>query len=548
MVFSIKVDDDDRRFNETAGEAQATFVPPKTKPNVTLGRFVVSNDLLRPPSGVVLSRDLQDPAATVTRATFNSVPNAGEYSFLTNDHDLVTMPNGDILYITGAGSRRPLNPRPPWFDVTYRGGFGPGARSVVLVWRSTDGAKTFNFVSEIDPARFADGSAALPQFPRLTTPPGTAAKPVFDMGGSDGQLAYVDPRTKTVYVTFQAVGFRRNTAITDHFELSNTRLNFTWVFASTDSGTTWSLIGSLPVAAWRIHVVPMAENRLAFGVGTTLMIGERQGGTGGWLLGAVQQTASDFSWGWEPSFESSTSIKNARRFISANMHAHTLVVGSYWNNRAALIFPDTITDSSGNTSHGYRVFYYTRSTNRLTEADPILPMARSTDNWIMHLAVIDLGVPPMDRGHALLYWYDMSGPKQSATVRGRVIAVDGERSDDFTISMVGGGPRSFNFDQGRGAYWYGDYHTADGFTGSALPNEIRTHRYFPMWVEPDRTIRYTEVQVRQGIGSDQLSPTQTELARPEPSFSEEPQPPQRGPVEERIVTTYGQRAVHPREG
>jgi hypothetical protein len=77
-----------------------------------------------------------------------NVDDASDYSFLANDRDSVTMLNGDVLYITGSGSRRPLNHRPPCFDMTYRGSFGSGAPPVVLVWRSTDGGQTFSFVPE----------------------------------------------------------------------------------------------------------------------------------------------------------------------------------------------------------------------------------------------------------------------------------------------------------------------------------------------------------------------------------------------------------------
>lgn len=181
-----------------AGEAQSTVVPPSAKPAACRrGRLLASIDGRRPPAtGLVLGRDLgaTDPTATV-QGTFDAPPNQVDYAFGTNDHDLVALPNGDVLYLTGAFTRRPLTPKPAWFDVAYRGSFGPGARTSLMVWRSTDCGATFHFVSEFDPAQAGDGSCALPQHPRKTTPPGSPERPVFDMGGSDGQLVQVDRAT-----------------------------------------------------------------------------------------------------------------------------------------------------------------------------------------------------------------------------------------------------------------------------------------------------------------------------------------------------------------
>ena len=164
-----------------AGEAQSTVVPPSAKPAACRrGRLLASIDGRRPPAtGLVLGRDLgaTDPTATV-QGTFDAPPNQVDYAFGTNDHDLVALPNGDVLYLTGAFTRRPLTPKPAWFDVAYRGSFGPGARTSLMVWRSTDCGATFHFVSEFDPAQAGDGSCALPQHPRKTTPPGSPERPL----------------------------------------------------------------------------------------------------------------------------------------------------------------------------------------------------------------------------------------------------------------------------------------------------------------------------------------------------------------------------------
>jgi hypothetical protein len=68
------------------------------------------------------------------------VPGIGPDKFGTNDHNLVSLANGDLIFSTGAFSKKHVDPfpKPGWFDYTYRGEFGPGARTVLLTWRSTD--------------------------------------------------------------------------------------------------------------------------------------------------------------------------------------------------------------------------------------------------------------------------------------------------------------------------------------------------------------------------------------------------------------------------
>jgi hypothetical protein len=170
-------------FNVQAGEAQSTVIAPGRNTQCPQGRVLVSVDLRRPPDkGLVLGRDIGNASDAPIEATFDAPPDSRDYRFGTNDHDLVSLENGDVLYVTGAFSRATLYPKPAWFDVSYRGDFGPGARSNVMVWRSTDCGRTFHYLSEFDPARVEDGSCALPQHqrdangniaPPLTAPPGS---------------------------------------------------------------------------------------------------------------------------------------------------------------------------------------------------------------------------------------------------------------------------------------------------------------------------------------------------------------------------------------
>jgi hypothetical protein len=209
-----------------AGEVQSTVVAPGLKPECPNGRFLVTNDYSigwgnaqAPAAGMVRGRDLNTPDGTIVMSALDAPPVA-EHRRLGFDHDLLALANGDVLLVDATMSKVPLFPRPAWFEYAYRdlgnnNLFGPGARTVVLTWRSTDCGQTFHFASEFDTARHADGSCALPQQPARTTLPGTPERPVWDMGGSDGQLARLDPRTNRIYLTHQCVGYQRETSITD---------------------------------------------------------------------------------------------------------------------------------------------------------------------------------------------------------------------------------------------------------------------------------------------------------------------------------------------
>jgi hypothetical protein len=520
---------DMQRFNAAAGEAQSTVVPPGVKPAACpQGRLLVSIDLRRPPTqGLVLGRNLDnfdtaDPVTDVA-ATFDLPPNPNDYAYGTNDHDLLALPNGDVLYLTGAFSRRPLTPKPAWFDVAYRGQFGPGARSNLMVWRSTDCGSSFRFVSEFDPAQVGDRSCALPQFPRTTTPPGSEQRPVFDMGGSDGQLVQVDRATGHLFLTFQCVGFQQDTAVQDHFELSSVRLNRTLLAGSTDGGTSWRLLGTIPVASWRFGIVPLNEGRtLALGVGTTVTFARRDP-QGNWSIDATGSSVPGATWGWDASFYDSTKIPKDR--IGANIWAST-IVAKLGVGGVLLTFPTTLKGGSA-LGHGYRLFSYEPSTKRFSEGRAVAPSPANAENVAMHLAAIDQrgGFP------VLLYWTDIDSASRTATIRGRLAGVgDGPISADFDIARQSGSSAKWNLDQASGAYWYGDYHTGSGYhVRRSVPAGVRaacvgciidTYKFYPIWVQPDGTVRFTEVDYTRIF--------------PPPVLSEDPLPGP-PPVEESLV-------------
>src|ERR1700686_1411780 len=155
-----------RSFGKQGGESQSTVIAPGLKPQCPNGRVFVSDDVMIanqgrnfPPSkGTVRGIDLKD--GTVVDAPFDSPPDSKYWYFGGNDHDLVSLSNGDLLLCVANLTKAPLPVKPPWFDVTYRDSFGPGARTAIFIWRSTDGGQTFHFVSVFDSAQVEDGLAA----------------------------------------------------------------------------------------------------------------------------------------------------------------------------------------------------------------------------------------------------------------------------------------------------------------------------------------------------------------------------------------------------
>jgi hypothetical protein len=475
-----------------SGEAQSTVVAPGHKNECPNGRFIASNDAWRPsmPLDLVQGRNLNDLNGTVIQATFDLLPHPENYSFVTNDHDLVSLANGDILYITGAASRAPLADKPAWFDVTYRGNFGPGTRSVVLVWRSTDCGQTFHFASEFDPARVLDGSCAFPQFPRKTTAPGSDSKPVYDMGGSDGQLAKVDLGSGRIYLTFSCVGYLPDKIQTKTFELTRTPIDKTLVVASLDGGGSWTAIGAIRKRLWRSGLVPLSSNRIAFGVNTGFVLGQPTP-FGDLAIDATALPVAGASWGWaQDSFYKNNAIPND--LIHANLWASTIVARAGASAKILLAFPSTVVNPARTATHGYRLFIFDPDKRTYRELDPIVPAVRSPNNFLMHLAAIELR-----QGPVLLYWSEFLGVEKKGSVRGRIIFDDVRLSSDFPVSRRQGAAHAWDMPAGK-RKWYGDYQTASGFiatitrpTGAPLTR----YHYYPMWVEPADAISFTEVTV-----------------------------------------------------
>ena len=109
------------------------------------------------------------------------------------------------------------------------------------------------------------------------------------------------------------------------------------------------------------------------------------------------------------------------------------------------------------------------------------------ENVAMHLAAID----PGGGFPVLVYWTDIDIASRTATIRGRLVGAAGPISADFDIARQAGSRAKWNLDEASDAYWYGDYRTGSGFhvPGSGAA----TYNYYPIWVQPDGTVRFTEV-------------------------------------------------------
>src|SRR5438067_1999446 len=131
-----------------SGEVQSTVVGPGLKSACPAGRFLITMDSIRPPQvGTVIGRDLNNPGTPDIQSTFDPDPDSTD-GFYTNDDDIVTLSNGDVLMLWGYHSRAPLNPKPGWFDLTFKGAFGPGARRGTIVYRSKDCGQSFQYLTK----------------------------------------------------------------------------------------------------------------------------------------------------------------------------------------------------------------------------------------------------------------------------------------------------------------------------------------------------------------------------------------------------------------
>jgi len=476
-------------FAMKAGEAQSTVIAPNINLKCPAGRLLVSNDFLvrrTPyPDGAVVWRDLTDLDGNTGKATFGGMPNA-QYFTMGTDHDLVSLKDGTVLLIDMVSSKAPISPKPQWFDDTYRdnknsGDFGPGARTAIGIWRSTDCGTTFSFASLIETADYGDGSCAWPQRPEWNPD----AHHPLDMGGSDGISARVTADRERVIIVNQCVGYMPDPNVHDAFVLTNKRIDKSLVFESADKGLTWKFVATFPKAAWRRSFVDHGQN-VDFAVGPGVSVGTRQQ-NGTLDVASTAQVVPNAGQGGLK-----TAGAGALDATYGNIWGHVILTHVPGTKRTLIAEPVQMTRASSNVNSGYRVFLYDHSVEKFAELPPILPASDQPDNFMMHLVAIDLGIGPV-----LLYWSEFDLATKTALVRGRFIFNRAEFSDDFIISRQNGQTATWALDP-NAHYWYGDYQTASAYmetTSAGPPGDTVTFDYFPMWIEANRTVDAAHIRV-----------------------------------------------------
>ena len=509
----------------TPGEVQSTVVPPGKKWQCVYGRVLISNDHAKNPGQVALL-DLDpvtsDPTGAWTYADVQ-VPITMSLGSMrrikSNDHDLVALPNGDVLLIKMGQSRIPLTvgenaiPKPEWFDHTYKleyengtfvGKWGPGARSELIVWRSEDCGNTFVPVSFIDTARLNDeygttddGSGGFPQKKNSELPYPGAIQPMWQMGGTDGPLVRVDPDSGKVYVT---IGLAGNIPfmVNDLFFVSGTPLNRTVVMVSSDKGSTWENAAVLPYDHWRLDVVPQPNGTMAFAdwgwsddlnkgfafIQPNIPFGFTPPLNPFYFSWSAPEPTGASGWNsspWNhPVLYQNSNNKQSGDYMSTNIAGQTIMTRSPGSEKLLLAYMDTIPGQGD----GYRLYSYTDPI--LWQAfDPIKPKSGNPDDFILHPTAVDAGIGPK-----LFYWYDVDTVQKTSTIRGRLIVRDDVETTDFRI----GGPNWVTNEK-----WYGDYHTAGAYrvkvgTGSDWTDDA--YHYYPVWLEGDGPVRVAHVRYK----------------------------------------------------
>jgi hypothetical protein len=499
-----------------AGESASTIVPPGTKPQCPNGRILATMDWARPQtipdsSGIVRGQDLFvsnpfDRVITGIRQTILSdfitpAPDQQYLSFQGNDNDLLTLPNGDVLYLIGAVSTKPLVPQPAWFNVSYYGynGPGPGARGDVETWLSTDCGNTFSWVSELDPATTGGGSCAVPQSlmtpppQHMTNQPSEYTRVEYFMGGTDGPLARVDPATSKVYMTFQCEGDTVLPLLPFHNGTENggggtpldTTLVAEWdeVTDLSPPPTTWTFLGYLPIGAWRFGIVPLhggqSDQELIFATGYALISAPVWNGTDApSAITKFSTGEADGWWNW-PKYSMQTA------YVNWNTHAASTVAAGAGAG-IVLAYPSEISrpgptpfplpspkatpspyltpgpdktfvpkPPSGGffppstiDNFGYRVYYFDVASQSFSAMPPVLPINLAAvsagglmlgTSVVMHLVSVPVG------DATFLYWTDMDFAKGIGQARGRFIFGPGQYSSDFAIAQSAPSGQSHTF-------------------------------------------------------------------------------------------------------
>lgn len=501
----------------SAGEVQSTVVPPGKKWQCPYGRLLVSSDYAKDPAQVALI-PLDDLSASASYAEFED-PLSWNYHrrIKSNDHDLVAYPNGDVLLVKMGQSKLPLfdetgqSYKPEWYDAAYKLSYdkdgnlteawGEGARSELLIWRSKDCGNNFDFVSSIDTATLDDdygtpddASAGNPQNSMETLP--GKAQPAWQMGGTDGPLVRIDPKTNRVFVTIGVVGNKSFSPLGFFpYWVSNFPIERTVVMMSSDKGSTWSRAAVLPFSGWRVDVVPRSNDKLAIAhsgwdgeKGYAFVYPNRPIGFGilpffdSPVYAAPEKTGQ---WGWNTKpWDRPVLYKKdqaADDYMKVNVHAQTVLTRSPSSNKLLMAYPDTI----GTIGDGYRLYVHSGESTWLPMQN-VAPESADPQNFALHLTAVDAG-----RGPLLLYWYDVDTNTKTAVMRGRLVTTDNQETIDFGVSRTWLGESSF--DVTKDALFYGDYHTAGAYYVNVSGEDA--YHYYPVWIESDGYVHVAHVSL-----------------------------------------------------
>jgi hypothetical protein len=504
------------------GESQSTVLLPGTNSACPSGMLLISDDWQRPPHSIVYARHLSGNKPDIV-STFDLMPNSDDYAFPTNDHDLIALADGSVLYLTLGATKAPLEKKPGWWDIAYRpeakSSFGPGARGVLMVWRSTDCGANFHYISKVDSAAMEDGSCAYPR-PPLDK---------FDhyyMGGSDGPLTKLDPADGTLYLTFRCQGNEGSTNKKGEWIVSNTDLDKTLVARSSDNGTSWQSMGFIEGPAWWRTGILSLGKRVVFAYSNDVIFADHSGGK--LDFGPAHPLTSkygDFS--KAANFDPKPSPD---QYMLANIWGNTVIARAGDSRGMLLAYPTLVNQGKTDKTrtNGYSVFFYDpQDSGTSSEIKAIVPVTESPESYVMDVTAIDLGAGPV-----LLYWMDVNTHTQRAKIRGRFIVSLGHYSSDFDIAPEADLTVAANgyAKKSKTEYFYGDYHTASGYVQQRGPALARKNIYhfYPLWV--DRAVgagsSYAVVMVSEDapLLSGPLPPLQPQLFSVAPEEWQYPAP------------------------
>lgn len=491
--FTTSVAPAEKKIAFGGSEAQSAVVGPNLKSQCPNGRVIVTDDSIWPPSfdegtpatGAARWENLSGrgsaPPGTVSSGAsifkpplpvLEQGPTPASvklrppfWLMVGSDHHLITLPNGDLVYQRPAGTREKMTPSQQWASQTFRGTFGPGARSTNLTWVSTDCGITFEYAGEIDSFGPKHEDCANPQ------DGATGVSPPWDMGGTDNPNLIGDAAGR-VFALIPCYGSNIDFSANQLTTLVDKTYVFTWDGKSKTPGK-FKLRGSFQPGIWGAPAVALSPTKLAVGIGDTIRngikIGTSSSPDGELVFPADTVDPDDGSkWGWSPDPDTPLNYANE---IGSGIHASSLLAHMPGRKGALLWAYNSVIGSA----NGFRVYRYDPALpmdKRYSVLETIVPTASNAA--VIHLTAID----PGDHGPVLLYWTELttSGTVKQASVKGIVILDENNRapvqltSAPFTLPT----------------YFLGDYWTAGGFK-TQQSADTTVYHYYPMWVQPPGT-------------------------------------------------------------